>query len=763
MNNMTSTALSFDNASRKDQRPWLTNLVRPWWLKNDFHDNVWHVYEERDDKRGKTWPIYWSERLYDGITDRTTLLTDPENAKLLETAQLYAYFVRESDITRSLATVSHQIKAHKVKNIIVWMALKGITSFSHLNRYDLMAFCSDATGGSPGLLDAYRRLNRLYEQLKDNDSMFPLHDKPYSNNPDGINLKKLSDLLGFDCNKVCNDRLWQYLITNYSSSLGHRIQRNSKKYLICDEPDACVLQFTELRKYLVVWNDLYIMREYLPDRLIFSPLGSSTAKSVAISIFKEMGLSTEEGRTETIPAPQLAFLVDRALRWVLIYADELLDLSDEFTLIISECNNNYGECTRNYFNIRSREMFGEFLKQYTPKSFIPEHPDYPSAPWPLAPTKTNACSEDYLAGFGRVLNKYLPIACAIVIAAFTARRHEEILSVRDSNPNDHDSAPPAIEFDEEGAWLWCYIEKTVQDWDKTPCPASIVKAIEVLTRLSKEAREISGDRRLFINKTFGLDEVVGLQLGRYLNEFAEFVGVPLCDDGTRWFFKPHQFRRFFSIIYMHRYEHANLSALSHQLRHEAASMTETYTTELRDGDLVSAAKKEHALEIITEVALGKRMATGPAGEKLDEMLSRHFKRALKDVEILPEKLTARKARQIAERVMDKLSMELVPFKYGYCLAFQKLKFRNAACISDRESHDGPDLAKATVSTCAACPHFYIDQTFKHYWESMAEIYAQCLHHKELPAVHQKRAKEMYDLFNRGLQEYDWSKERLVNE
>ena len=501
---------------------------------------------------------------------------------------------------------------------------------------------------------------------------------------------------------------------------------------------------------------MFVLKNHFADALVFDPLKHNTASDFAVNVFKEMDIDFEEGRTETIPAPQLAFLVDRALRWVLIYADELLSLRDEYERIVCEIKSK-GRIKNSHCLYQSaRDQFGIYIEDYVPKTFLANHPDYPAAPWPLAPTKTNTFGENPVAGFGWVVNKLIPIACAIVIATFTARRHEEVLSVRDSNRTEHNKAPPAIEIDEEGSWLWCYIEKNVQDWDRVPCPTSTVKAIEILTRWSKGARELSGDRRLFQYKSLGSEDVLGLQFGRNLNEFTEYIGVPLCDDGTRWFFKPQQFRRFFSIIYMHRYEYPNLTALSHHLRHETCSTTETYATELRDGNLVSAAKREHALEVITEVALGKRTATGPAGQKLDEMLAAHFKRALKDVEILPERLSVRKARQIAEKIMDKLKMDLVPFKYGYCLAFKKLKFTNAVCISDDKNHDGPDLAKATVLKCSRCPHFYTDYTFKPYWDNMSEIYSQCLKHEELPEVHRKRAQEMHDLFVSGVNGYDWS-------
>ena len=232
MANSQTASIAQNDLNSQQERPWLDHLVKPWWLKNDLHEDVWHLYEGRDDKKEETTPLYWRERLYDGITGKMTLLTDPENSNLLETAQLYFYYVRQSDVTRSLVTATHKRKSFIIKNIIIWMLLNGISKFSDLNRYDFKNYCNHATGGTPGILDAYNRLNRVYEQLKQNNSKFPLHNKPFSHDLEGIDNNKLSDILGFDCQKVNNDSLWQYMIVNYSNNLGHIIKLDSRKYLV---------------------------------------------------------------------------------------------------------------------------------------------------------------------------------------------------------------------------------------------------------------------------------------------------------------------------------------------------------------------------------------------------------------------------------------------------------------------------------------------------------------------------------------------------
>lgn len=139
------SAVQKDASAQSSHRPWLDNLVKPWWLKNELHHDVWHVYESRDDKKGKTKTIYWRELIYDGITETTSCLTDPQNAHLLETAQLYVYYVRQSDLLKDLGSQSHHRKANAVKTIIVWMALNGINKFSEVNRYDFKKFAFDGT------------------------------------------------------------------------------------------------------------------------------------------------------------------------------------------------------------------------------------------------------------------------------------------------------------------------------------------------------------------------------------------------------------------------------------------------------------------------------------------------------------------------------------------------------------------------------------------------------------------------------------------
>lgn len=103
--------------------------------------------------------------------------------------------------------------------------------------------------------------------------------------------------------------------------------------------------------------------------------------------------------------------------------------------------------------------------------------------------------------------------------------------------------------------MWSWIEKTLQCWDRIPVPRIVTKAVEVLETASEEIRLETGSRKLFQYKQFAGEPVFNLGFQKGLNEFAIHVKVPPLEDGSDWLFKPHQFRRFFSLLYMYRYQY----------------------------------------------------------------------------------------------------------------------------------------------------------------------------------------------------------------
>src|SRR5690606_15458159 len=105
--------------------------------------------------------------------------------------------------------------------------------------------------------------------------------------------------------------------------------------------------------------------------------------------------------------------------------------------------------------------------------------DHPGSPWPIHPAYFEANrGERTRPSLRTVLYEYLLIASVIVIAAFSARRRDEIDSLRDDC---------IIETD-VGILLRSYIEKTVRDFDEIPVPYSVKAAVNVLLWLSEQRR-----------------------------------------------------------------------------------------------------------------------------------------------------------------------------------------------------------------------------------------------------------------------------------
>lgn len=76
-----------------------------------------------------------------------------------------------------------------------------------------------------------------------------------------------------------------------------------------------------------------------------------------------------------------------------------------------------------------------------------------------------------------------------------------------------------------------------------------------------------------------------------LTEFGLYLDIPEY-KGQRWLFKPHQFRRFFAIIYIHVYSEGSYEALSYHLRHFNMEMTIRYTQDDELGAILRYAQKE---------------------------------------------------------------------------------------------------------------------------------------------------------------------------
>ncbi|WP_159832219.1 tyrosine-type recombinase/integrase [Novosphingobium sp. TCA1] len=309
--------------------------------------------------------------------------------------------------------------------------------------------------------------------------------------------------------------------------------------------------------------------------------------------------------------------------------------------------------------------------------------------------------------------RYLIVACFIVIATFTARRHEEILDLRADclRGNDHD-----------GYFLEIYIEKTLQRKEWIPVPNLVAKAVEVLLAISRRAREAGENDLLFQyssitskNEWYFLFTVKAA-----LNEFANFVEVPLPkqigDAAPKpWHWTPHQFRRFFAILYYYRWSGASITVLAHHLRHFDPEMTRVYIT--RDPEVAA---------IWTDAEWGFTLATARAivanrntGGGMGKKLSAYAKRITDKMRQMVSVIDPRDVASRLKAIMQRSHIVLTPKPWVDCACPRsRSAAQRAQCRKGEELGKdvvGPDFSAANPTVCKDCPWALISSSkMQHY-------------------------------------------------
>ena len=291
-------------------------------------------------------------------------------------------------------------------------------------------------------------------------------------------------------------------------------------------------------------------------------------------------------------------------------------------------------------------------------------------------------------------------ACWIVIAGFTARRDEEIDDLRHG----------CLRGDEQaGWWLHVYIEKTLQRKEWIPVPRLVARAVEIMSAISATARQEAGGDQLFQWLHPDSRRTVRIDVGRQLDEFAEAVHVPLhrSPDGSvaAWHWHPHQFRRFFAVLYFYRFEGATIEALSHHLRHFSLEMTKRYVTQ--DPEVAALWRDVewgYLGEVARSIVAGERSVSGAAGERLKKVAHRlidMFRRKL--LIISPERVGASVAL-----IMRRQGMVLTPKPWVICSCPRTRDAAILAACRREQPFDvaavGPDFAHAGPLVCSSCPH-----------------------------------------------------------
>ena len=480
-----------------------------------------------------------------------TRLTDPVNRALFELAVEYVELVRLYQPEMNATT--HQVRATRLLLFLYWLTQRGVRSLKDVTQNHLTLFLQNLEFGTEWVLEMPHRLIRYMQREVQRGNELPL------NSNGKIDLRKIfrqERIHWLDCPSsqgLCH-RIRQWVEAHpgeldTQASPEELIERMGWK----PKPltGKYIAQMVKPIEEIWAWRD-----DFRPD--------IETAALDAYGITKKARLrGAKPGHYATIPS-EIAFPYLRgALQWVVTFAPIFLE----------------GQ---------QRQCDLEKTRKRLAKAGL----DIELTRRTLRMTPDQVTPDRFL--------RLTAAACFVVIAGLSARRIGEIM----------DLGAHCTFVDMDGhPWIRIYIEKTLRTYEQMPVPAAVHQAVECLEEISAEAREETGDDSLWQYRSRYKRRCVRLRPNLELNSLSRFLGGDLHE---RWRFHPHQFRRFFAMVYFWRYEPGDVAALAHHLRHFDLEMTRQYVIDDGFSRIWQDVAEERQRDVLASVVGGSRWIGGPA-------------------------------------------------------------------------------------------------------------------------------------------------------
>jgi len=421
-----------------------------------------------------------------------------------------------------------------------------------------------------------------------------------------------------------------------------------------------------LRDHLAILKLLYMQRAKLGDALSFEPFPGETA-GVAAGLTR-----ARKGWIPFIPDALAVDIIAKALHWVEHEADDILALRDAF---------------EDAYIVGEDRGFGRHHCQTLGRRAI-------DASAVISPGGRPVVSKYNLD----MVVRHLHTACFVVIAGLVGMRMSEILSLKCG-------AIERRQLGESGiaqAYLVARLYKTAAQRggreERWLAPTPVVRAVEVLERLTAPVRELHGDTRLFVVAVsrVKMAPVTSMQVGYRLREFAAYVGVPE-HEGAPWAFSAHQFRKTFARFVAKR-DRTQLLALADHFKHVSVAMTaKGYVgTDFDLFELVAHEAQVETADALDRLLSADRLA-GRMGTRLTNLNAKFRGRAGAEVR-----------RDYIEFILSETDLSIHACEYGWCV-FQA---ETARCGGDV----APSAAGRAPSVCLSCVNFAVDARHRLFWE-----------------------------------------------
>ena len=597
-------------------------------------------------QRGRTAKIDLNIEFQDG-----TRLIDPVNRALFEVAVEYVELVRLSQPEMNAQT--HRGRVMYALVFMFWLNQRGVRSLSDVTQDHLDLFLRNAEFGIEWALGMPQRLVAFLQREVRSGRELP------RNGSGRIDLRKI-----FRSERIhwLHNPSWKgpcHRIGRWIEAHPGELDTRASPEEFIDrmgwKPQSRVVTYVAMMvkpiEEIWTWRD-----DFLPDLEI-------SRLAVHRLTGKARRRGAKAGHYATIP-PEVAFAYLRgALQWVVVFAPVFLEGRRQ-GWGLEETGKRLAGAGLDVVLGRSPRGAPSALVWVTPDQFV----------------------------------RLTAAACFAVIAGLSARRIGEIM--------DLGAGCTFVDMDGHH-WIRVYIEKTLRRYEQVPIPAAVHQAVECLEEISAEAREETGDDSLWQYRSRYRARCVRLRPNEELNNLSRFLGGDLQE---RWKFHPHQFRRFFAMVYFWRYEPGDVAALAHHLRHFDLEMTRQYVTDDGFSRIWQDVAEERQRDVLASVVDGSRWVGGPAGAQLKARIEALRRRYRRDVEVIPEERIVEKLLRLAKKWGSACKIHV----WGtICVCPQKGsqdQGRHARCKGADER--GPVFSQATVATCARCPYAVHTERFE---------------------------------------------------
>jgi integrase len=700
------------------------------WLLTDYTENKWEVRDPVSNKSPGTVNLQFDGPMITGgkLSEHPTYIHDAKLA-LCMAVEVSAF----NGISRVGSKSKMRNFVNSYKRIFNERLHLGFESWDRWELKNSVALLE--------LLPYKASFTQCYlKQLKNyvkNKGVNTIPIKELPNGPaDKIDTTAIFNSLGLDYYQVRYDTEVKIFLNELTDSVSEVYKKKPLQKFFLPKKETDKVNKKQYEDSLNVLSKLGALCDLFPDAFLDrcpSNIVIDSLDHLQAIDFK----NSSRGRTRNIPVPVFIKVMDAACRYVLDYAGPLFDaeikLKNEFS-ILKDSRGSY--------------TAGRELNKYAKKLGLLK--DGPFTPFPLAAYKhfmkrdttipiheVEQFEQMMVDGFrpfdvmeklgltkaqfdGRryryleningpklshkglslqkALYQFLPLSCLLILFAFSGRREHEIfgLTVKDYSEN-------------ESVWsINFYIGKTDRAKDTFFHTALVGKALKTLERLSHDGRRISGSDSLFrFNDTFERAPLNMDRLVTAMDSFQEFIGCEHDENGERFKFSEHQFRRFFAMMYFYRYEKGgDFDALMSEFRHTDWTMIQTYLTEKESGRIFREVEKDY---------LAYKLEASLDDDSIYGQLARDFKDKLSGVSginVVPEKM-----KELALSVIEEGQLTLEFISEGLCLGYSPGRKHLSNCFSDGHVM----CHKASSEMCEGCPNLIGVRDIKETLSSSADI------------------------------------------